>query len=181
MHTLVIHPRDLTTDFLAPIYYNIPDADVVTHGWDDDEIFDGLEIYERVLMMGHGSPNGLFSVGNFYTKTPYVIGSHCADLLQQNENNVYIWCNADKFVQRYSLKGFFTGMFISEVAEATYCGVYDTTQDMVDESNNLFAEVLGNCINDDKYHIYKQVRTMYGEIINHNPVAKYNWKRLYVA
>jgi len=130
--------------------------------------------------MGHGSPNGLFSVGNFTTKSPYIIGSHCVELLQQNDSNVYIWCNADKFVQKYLLKGFYTGMFISEVAEANYCGVYDTTQDMVDESNDLFAEVLGNHINEDKYTIYKQVRSGYGDIIKHNPVANYNWKRLYV-
>jgi len=181
MNTLVIHPRDASTDFLKPIYQKIPDVDVVTRGWDEFDVFDGLELCDRTLMMGHGSPNGLFSVGNFSTRTPYIIGEYCVDYLLSQEENVYIWCNADKFVRKHFLKGFFSGMFISEVSEAMYCGVYEATQEMVDISNDSFAEILGDCINEDKHTIYDRVRNEYGKLIKDNPVANYNWKRLYVV
>lgn len=180
MYTLVIHPRDLSTDFLKPIYHNISEVDIVTHGWNDEDVLEGLEISDRALMMGHGSPRGLFSIGNFYTQYPYIIGAQCVDYLLPMEENVYIWCNADKFVIEHSLPGFFTGMFISEVAEALYCGVNNIDQDMVDESNDAFAEILGSCINENKHEIYKYVRSQYGKLTAKNPVALYNWKRLYV-
>lgn len=180
MSTLVIHPTDKSTDFLSPIYQDAINPKIVTGGWGMEQIISGIKGYDRTLMMGHGCPNGLFSINQFRSGL-YAIGSWCVDILKQKNESVYIWCNADKFVERYNLSGFYTGMFISEVSEANFCGLSDITQDMVDESNDTFAVLLGQYINEPKGTMFKKIRASYGELIKENPVAHYNWKRLYVA
>ena len=180
MTTLVIHPKDRSTDFLTPIYDSLNEAKVVKGNKNMGQIINELEHHDRTLMMGHGCPSGLFSVGQFNTGV-YVIGSWCVDILLKKENNVYIWCNADKFVERYKLKGLYSGMFISEVSEANFCGLRDVTQDMVDESNDFFAVLLGQYIDYAKEDIYILIKESYGKLAKSNPVAKYNWNRLYIA
>ncbi len=178
--TLVVHPKDHTTDFLKPIYKTVINPYVITGGVDDLKIKQYLKDSDRALMMGHGSPGGLFSIGKFKTGT-YAIGPWCVDELQPKTENVYIWCNADKFVNQYKLKGFYSGMFISEVSEAIFCGLDNVSQDEVTESNEVFSVLLGEVINLPKAKLYKSIKDRYGELAKKNPVAAYNWKRLYVA
>lgn len=135
------------------------------------------------MMMGHGSPRGLFSVGMFKgTQQPYAyaIGQNEAELLKNKSQNIYIWCNANLFVEQYDLKGFYSGMFISEVGEALYCGVKQINQTMVNESNYAFSQIVGKYINLPVEELYAMVMAEYGELAKTNPVAKYNHERLYL-
>ncbi len=66
--------------------------------------------------MGHGSPKGLFGI-NF--NRSYVIDEDTVDSLQYKKC-IFIWCHADQFVKEHNLKGFHSGMFISEVGEIGY-------------------------------------------------------------
>ena len=91
-----------------------------------------------------------------------------------------IWCNADQFVDRFDLKGFYTGMFISEVGEAYYCGLPGTKQPEVDESNFKFVDLMGEHINNETIKIHEKVKEQYGLLVEHNPVANYNHQRLYL-
>jgi hypothetical protein len=102
-------------------------------------------------------------------------------LLKEKTDNVFIWCNADKFVDVFKLKGFYSGMFISEVGEAYYCGLPGTEQDQVDESNYGFVNIIGKYINEDTNTIHENVKNEYGLIAESNPVALYNFNRLYRA
>lgn len=65
MKTLIIHPQDETTDFLRPIYQKSFNKTVVTGGIPKRELDQLIKRYQRIIMMGHGSPSGLFSVGRF--------------------------------------------------------------------------------------------------------------------
>ena len=66
MKTLVIHPDDRSTDFLKPIYSDITDATVLNgRGIDKKEVYELIKEHERIIMLGHGSPGGLFGVGQF--------------------------------------------------------------------------------------------------------------------
>ena len=85
------------------------------------------------------------------------------------------------FVHYNSLKGFYSGMFISETTEASYCGLPGTSQNIVDESNNLFAQIVGEVINEDIKTIYDHTKLNYQLISETNPVALYNHNRLYLA
>jgi hypothetical protein len=163
MKTLVVHPADPSTEFLKEIYEG--------KDWTVNNDFNGLrkklieqiESHDRIIMMGHGSPGGLF-----YTP----IRSDLVYLLREKEC-VCIWCNADQFVLRYGLKGFYTGMFISEVGEANYFKI-ETTQEKIDYSNDLFTKAVKKYIDSED---------MQGQIVEayrgDDLVIQYNNKRLY--
>jgi len=180
MKTLVIHPSDYSTDFLKPIYEGIENKTVITQDKTRDEIIELIESHDRVMMMGHGSPSGLFGIG---FNRLFVIDNGLVEYLNKKDNNVFIWCNADRFVNRFGLKGFYTGMFISEVGEAYYCGLPNIPQNVVDESNNQFANWVGELFTSKKplNEVYSNIVDSYGKLANKNIVAKYNHERLYLA
>jgi hypothetical protein len=185
MKTLVIHPQDKSTDFLKPIYAGLDDVTLVTGGWTRNQIKEAIQTHDQVMMMGHGSPEGLFSVGRFPIDRPYssyIIGFDMVEVLSQKDNNIFIWCNADQFVNRHGLKGFYSGMFVSETGEAFYCGVKTFDQASVDESNNTFAHQLGECLLATRApeDIFYQIRDQYGVLAEVNEIAKYNHQRLYL-
>jgi len=183
MKILVIHPQDSSTDFLIPIYMNLksfPDFDDVTiiRGGSKDEVDEQIQLHDRIMMMGHGSPSGLFAVGQFGMQG-MIIGHSTVPLLE-NKECIFIWCNADKFVERYNLKGLYSGMFISEVGEANYCGLAGTPQDVVTESNEYFAKDLGEVSGESLDEMYQHIRYTYGILAEGNAVAEYNHNRLYL-
>jgi len=180
MKNLIIHPTDSSTEFLKPIYANVSDAIILNGGATKDQVKELITRHDRVIMLGHGSPYGLFSIGQFAGENGYVIDSTMVPLLKDKEC-ISIWCNADKFMNQHELNGFYSGMFISEVSEATYCGLPGTEQETVTASNDYFAELLGEVINEPLSVIYEHVMDNYELLIEDNPVANYNHNRLYLA
>ena len=181
MKTLIIHPKDESTHFLDIVYNPIPNKTIITGGVSQNKLIKLIEEHDRVMMCGHGSPHGLFSVGQFPDTKGYVIGSNMVKTLSKKDNSIFIWCNADQFVNYHKLKGFYSGMFVSEVGEAYYCGLPGTEQDSVDESNYGFVNMLSECINETQEVMYDTIMENYGKIAEVNPVALYNHKRLYLS
>ena len=111
MKTLVIHPKDESTKILSTIYENHKDDWTIINNCDIPKsiLIDRIKEHDRIIMMGHGTPGGLLNpVGG------YIIDSSFVYLLREKKEFVHIWCNADSFVNKYDLKGFTTGMIISE-------------------------------------------------------------------
>ena len=179
MKTLIIHPKDSTTSFLDIVYEPIDNKTIITGGITKQELHELIKSHDRIMMMGHGSPFGLFPIGQFEKCGGYIIDHTAVPLLEEKKDSVFIWCNADKFVLEYELRGFYSGMFISEVGEALYCGLPGIPQEIVDESNYGFCEIISKYINEDTDGIYENVRKEYGIIAEENPVALYNNLRLY--
>jgi hypothetical protein len=179
MKNLIIHPADASTDFLKPIYANISDAIILNGGASKDQVKELITQHDRIIMLGHGSPFGLFSIGQFMGNNGYIIDSTMVDVLKHVEC-ISIWCNADKFMVKHELNGFYSGMFISEVGEAMYCGLPGTPQETVDASNHYFAQLLGEVINEPLSAINDYVIDNYGLLTEDNPVALYNHNRLYL-
>ena len=179
MKNLIIHPADASTDFLKPIYANISDAIILNGGASKDQVKELITQHDRIIMLGHGSPFGLFSIGQFMGNNGYIIDSTMVDVLKHVEC-ISIWCNADQFMVRHQLNGFYSGMFISEVGEAMYCGLPGTPQETVDASNHYFAQLLGEVINEPLSAINDYVTDNYGLLTEDNPVALYNYNRLYL-
>jgi hypothetical protein len=71
-------------------------------------------------------------------------------------------------------------MFISEVGEAVVCGVKNPTQKMVNESNDIFSEVMRITIDKELEVIHETLMDDYGALAKTNPIAYYNNKRLYL-
>lgn len=179
MKTLIIHPKDSSTTFLDIVYENVENKTVITGGVSKGDLIRLIEEHDRVMMMGHGSPAGLFAVGQFNNTGAYIIDQSMVPYIKQKKDNVYIWCNADKFVEIFGLTGFYSGMFISEVGEANYCNLPGMTQDIVDESNYGFVNIVSKYINEDTNVIHENVKKEYGVIAENNPVALYNNNRIY--
>jgi hypothetical protein len=177
--TLIIHPDDRSTDFLKPIYEHITNATIFVSGT-KEHVYSEISKHDRVIMLGHGSPWGLFSVGQFDSGNGLIIDNSAVHLLSQKKDNIYIWCNADQFVNRHELKGFYSGMFISEVSEANFCGLPGTPQSVVDQSNNSFARWLGKVINEPLRKAYKHTKSNYKILAEGNSVAAYNNNRLFL-
>lgn len=179
---LVIHPDDRSTDFLRPIYQQLPNVTLITGGVSYMDMRELISKHDQVMMMGHGSPYGLFSMGKFPNSGGYIIDNMMIDLLSEKNDNIYIWCNADMFVDRYRLNGIYSGMFISEVGESIYCGI-PSTQEQVDESNNAFAQALGEqlLMETSLERVYDNTNQAYRILAESNQVAKYNQNRFYYA
>jgi hypothetical protein len=177
MRTLIIHPSDRSTDFLRPIYQPLDQYTIITRGT-RQEVNELIKSHDRIMMMGHGAPWGLFSVDQF--DGSYIIDHDSVPLLGDKEC-VFIWCNADKFVNRHNLKGLYSGMFVSELGEAMMMGLGVVARSVLDESNNMFAKLLGEGINRNLYHAYHRMMNSYEQLAQRNPVAKYNSERLYLV
>jgi hypothetical protein len=137
-----------------------------------------LAEYEQVIMLGHGTPFGLMSVGQF--PTSYVISDRHTNGLHAGPRNVYIWCNADQFVQRHNLLSpLYTGMFVSEMGEAMLMGIDAATTSQIKQSNDAFAKAVGRALRNDVRDVSGAVKEWYGDLISDNPVAAYNWERIY--
>lgn len=132
---------------------------------------------EQVIMMGHGSPMGLMSVGQF-NGYGNIIDDSCAEALADKDNSIFIWCHADEYVEFHGLNGFSTGMFVSDTFEAKACGMPLATQETVDQSNEFFVEAMRRVIDCEPEMMHSYVKHAYGELADQNPVAKYNHERL---
>jgi len=176
MKTLIIHPDDRSTDFLKSIYRHLEDATVVTKDISRDTLHQLIRSHDQIVMLGHGSPSGLFNVAGVGDKF-FTIGSAEADMLRDKQC-VFIWCHADQYVRKYGLRGLSSGMFISEVSEARYCQV-SGNQEQVDHSNEVFAEALGIALTatEDYQQILEQVTREYEVLLPENQVAQYNLER----
>lgn len=167
MKTLVIHPKDNSTDFLSHIYKD-KNFTVVNDNIGNSKKRKLLKEHDRIIILGHGTKDGLFGHKKF------MIDSNDVATLREKEI-VAIWCNADEFVKKYGLKGFYTGMFISEIDEAYYEGVYGLTTDEIEKSNNDFAKILGKHL--DSKNILKKVKEEYKN--DDSSVVIFNSQRLY--
>lgn len=181
MRTLIVHPKDQTTNFLKKIYEPISNKTVIRGGIGKNELKKRIKNHDRVIMLGHGSPWGLLSVGQFPDAGSYVIDYSYTDLLSSKKGNIFIWCYADQFVKRNRLNGFFSGMFISEFAEAFSWGFYISDRNLIKESNDNFASIVSRNIHQPLNVLYQNVLQEYGELAKTNPIAKFNLERLFLS
>lgn len=248
---LVIHPKDRTTDFLKVIYAGRDDMTVINGGVTKETVKKAIDAHDHIIMMGHGTPQGLLAVGQFNPKpkvqveppllnqpvgktlgktasktvaavnkptpktafgkdtgirtysnyganyqrnlyeddwhdyvndmtTGYVIDDTNADQLRDKQLTT-IWCNADQYIEWNELGGFYTGMFISEVGEANIIGIPKAEQWQVDESNYGFVSVVRRFLDQPPEVLHAALLAEYGKMAEYNPVARYNYRRLYVA
>ena len=161
MKTLVIHPTDNTTDFLCEIYKG-KGFTVIRHNPRKKDLKEQLKNHQKIILLGHGTEKGL--IGH----NKYIIDSSLVYILREKQC-ICIWCNADEFVKKYKLKGFYTGMIVSEIDEAYMYGL-PTDLSLITQSNEKLAKALGKTFDIDK------VKELYTPT---NPVEQFNWERLY--
>lgn len=166
MRTLVIHPKDSTTDFLSAIYVG-RDWTIVRDNPSNSGLRKMIKEHDRIIMLGHGTEYGLIGYKRFLIHSNHV-------MLLREKVCVAIWCHADKFMRKYELSGFHTGMFISELDEAYYENVFDVTFGEIELSNKVFAGAVGKYI--DSPNMLNEVKAVYRN--DDSAVVVYNHDRL---
>lgn len=180
MKTLVIHPNDRSTNFLCLTYQYIADMTLITDGISKNTVKEMLSGYDRVILLGHGSADGLFSMGQFKDSGIYIIDKSFAPLLNEVKDLICIWCYADSFVGKHlSRCGLYTGMFISEMSEALFYLEEDVDAIYIEESNCVFGETLGKHITEMPITRFENLIREYKELDDINPIVAFNSQRLY--
>lgn len=180
MKCLVIHPEDESTRFLKTIYSTLKHKTVITDGLTKSELRKLIDVHDQVIMLGHGSPMGLLSVGQFLDTGPYIIDDSMVNSLRRKTNSIFIWCHADQFVQRNGLTGLYCGMHISEFEEALYYDFWDADLKWITESNNGFSSILSKYVNESVDVLYEKLMTEYGMLTHANPIIKFNHDRIFL-
>jgi len=180
MKTLIIHPKDPTTDVLTGIYSGINNRTVINGGIPKIDLRKLIQTHDRIFMLGHGSPWGLLSMGQFPYINGYIIDEPLAVELKEKPFNLYIWCHADQFVRRHGLSGLNCAMFISEVWEASIYGFEDVDWETIDNSNEIFVHIVAKHINEPMGVLYEKLIYEYGLLARTNAIASFNLERLYL-
>jgi hypothetical protein len=167
MKTLVIHPYDLTTEFLSVIY-DCKDWTIISEDKSRRELKNLIKEHDRIIMMGHGDSNGLIGHGH------YVINKENRYYLAK-KICIFIWCNANEFVRKMRLRGLCTGMIISEYDEALIYGINPIRSEDINESNKLFANVIGRYL--EMPNRLNKIKAEY--ISGVNPIIQFNEKNIF--
>ena len=175
--TLVIHTQDKSTDFLKVIYegkgYDVLNEFGLKYQSNPNakkELIKVMEQYERIIMLGHGTPHGLLNVEDgMYVG--YIIDREFEDILAKKET-ISIWCNSDRFFELLGIKGFHTGMIISEVREASLV-LRKTPLNEQETLDNMyaFATIVRLCIDEEPQVMKKFILEHYNF---DDEVTKYN-------
>ncbi len=181
MKYLIIHPKDPTTTFLSKIYAHLKDKTEVNGGITKSELREVIESHDRIILLGHGSPCGLLSRGQFPDAGLYIIDLSMVPAFKEKSNCMYIWCYADQFVHRHGLSGLCSGMFISELREAGYFGFDKINYSLIDQSNKKFSFILSEYIDEPIDVLYKKLANEYKLLASMNPIAKFNVERIYIT
>ena len=125
---------DVDTRVLAALWDGIPDARVldVRPGTPNARAHVDAAIAEEedaLVLCGHGSLQGLFDPsvmvrGNLAAiarNPPYLVDARNAPSIRARRV-VGVWCYAAAFAESTGLRGFFTGMFVSNPQEAAFVG-----------------------------------------------------------
>ena len=165
MKTLVIHPKDSTTDFLSEIYSD-KEWSLISTNTSKKILKEQIKMHNRIIMLGHGTEKGLLGFDRF------IIDSTLVYLLRE-KICVCIWCNANIFVEKYGLKGFYTGMIISEYEEAVMYNI-STNLFWINDSNTDFALAIKNSIDDN--NMLEKAKQLYE---GNTSVVEFNRNNLY--
>ena len=130
---LVIHPDDRSTDMLKAVYEG-KGFDVITDGCiSQDALIKAIEEHDTIIMLGHGTPYGLLAVDKNIGFIGYLIHDGHADLLK-TKKTYSMWCHSDAYFERHGMKGFHSGMIISEEMEALMYGIEGYSDEDIAES-----------------------------------------------
>ena len=130
---LVIHPDDRSTDMLKAVYEG-KGYDVITDGGiPQEELIKAIEEHDTIIMLGHGTPYGLLAVDRKIGFIGYLIHDGHADLLK-TKKTYSMWCHSDAYFERHGMRGFHSGMIISEEMEALMYGIEGYSDEDIVES-----------------------------------------------
>ena len=127
---LVIHPEDSSTDMLQAVYFDKGYDVIRDPSISNDELVEQIRSHDKIIMLGHGTPDGLVAFDRKNYEIRYIINDSHAELLRSKET-YSMWCYSDMYFRRNGMKGFHSGMIISEMMEARAFGIEGYTDEDV--------------------------------------------------
>lgn len=173
----VIHATDPTTQVLSLLYQQREDVRMlITERNTSSDVQRAIRSDDVVMMLGHGNEYGLFSKPdkNGEYRRFLITDKHVQFL--RDKSCIGIWCYANKFAEKYRLRGLFSGMIISELQEAIDLGVAATKEE-IDKEMEKFTIRLKDCI--ETYGLEQTPFRMkeYDDV--QSELTKFNYSNLY--
>lgn len=175
---LVIHPNDPSTEFLSVLYDDREEI-LCLHGEESrnrlGSILYHLPHGEPVMLLGHGSPSGLFRPED--GANCLYVGKSFAYSLRRHPV-IAVFCHACRFAESHQLHGLFSGMIVSEPGEALEYGI-PTTAEELERENGLFAETLAGFLWSGA--LFREIPALMKAAVGDDApeVRKYNYNSLY--
>lgn len=180
---LVIHPKDRTTEVLAMLYDG-KGAQVVTDNPSrhllKDQMYH-LPKREWIMLLGHGCDRGLYFRENDEDKDfdkIIIDKSFNHQLRYHGSRLIGIWCHAVEFARQEGLHGLFSGMLISEKAEAEEYGI-DATQEEILASNRMMFAKLRSLLDDEDVMWHEIPERMRECDEEHTALSAFNYGKFY--
>ena len=183
---LVIHPNDPSTKFLETLYdhhtpFNSIMVDETASNEKIKQLLTADALKDRtVMMLGHGCPGGMFApqkengkLNQFYRE---IINPSLVQFLRER-TCIGIWCYANLFAEKYGLHGLFSGMVISELEEAHFCGINGFTRDEIKQHNAEYSTALAYCL--ETAELENVPSTMKDFIPSPDKIEEFNYNSLY--
>ena len=173
----VIHATDPTTQVLSLLYQQREDVKQrITERNTSSDVQRAIRSDDVVMMLGHGNEYGLFSKPdkNGEYRRFLITDKHVQFL--RDKSCIGIWCYANKFAEKYRLRGLFSGIIISELQEAIDLGVAATKEE-IDKEMEKFTIRLKDCI--ETYGLEQTPFRMkeYDDV--QSELTKFNYSNLY--
>ncbi len=187
MRNLVIHPKDLTTDYLEYSYKQIAHNTKIIRDMTlpREEYMNEISNSEKIILMGHGTSFGLL---NPNSNQELLIDSIDFPQILRKKNKVFIWCNSDLYVNRFYVDHekpiLYTGMIISEKKEAEFYQINCEDSDIL-ESNQKFSEMINHILFEvfenktNNKVLLKKIINKYSDL--KNPIIKFNKEKIFLG
>lgn len=171
---IVVHPHDPSTVMLGKVYEGLDNVTLFDSYKQRKKLLEALAatpLEEPVLLLGHGCPGGLYDM-----RYGLILDDGDAELLKDRPNLIGIWCYASSYAAKHNLKGFFSGMFISEGIEACYKGV-DATEEEANKYAWDFSQRLGDLLRQG-LPLESVAKELMDPVHITNELTHYNYTRL---
>ena len=172
----VIHANDPTTKVLSCLYQQREDMKThVTERNSSSDVQRSIRADDVIMMLGHGNEYGLFSKLEDGKYKRFMITDKHVQFLR-GKTCIGIWCYANKFAEKYGLRGLFSGMIISELQEAIDLGV-SATKEEIDREMEKFAIRLKYCM--ETYGLEQTPQRMKELDDVQSVLTRFNYSNLY--
>ena len=176
-NVLVIHPDDRSTDMLKAVYEG-KGYDVITDmSISDEAVVEAIKSHDTIIMLGHGTPSGLLAPDPHGGYLGYVIHDGHADLLK-TKKTYSMWCNSDAYFAYHGMKGFHSGMIISEEIEALIYSIHGYTSEDIYQSLMPLMHAMHDTL---EMEDLEQMRQIILERYNaDDPITQFNRKNIVI-
>ena len=122
----------------------------------DEELTEQISKHDMIVMFGHGTPEGLIAWNWETRESRYIINDSHADLLR-TKKTYSMWCNSDEYFSRHDMKGFHSGMIITEEFEAYMFGIIEYLNEEIVESLTPLMNAMRDTLEMDDLQEMKRI------------------------